>query len=719
MNSSFSNRTVLARGALATVLVVSGVVACSSSPPASKEQTATTSDALTITGLFRTGVDDLGAQLPLGTVDPHYKVSSTDVRCASTNAMTTARTLLSPPTSWINNISPANWISCQTNGNGDNLTDYTYTTSFTLPAGVPPSTVTISGLWACDDYCSIVVNGQDTGVISQNPNFNPSPPQPGILPAPTTFVVPAGSTVFRNGINTLQFVVHNVTGNQGLQIVSISGSAGCAVDSDCGTGTFCNTETEVCVPQLGNGVEIPTIPDHTPPLDGICTTEVGAIVCVSGVCDTADNLCGFDLGHACTANAECRSNECDAASHVCVPGCTVDSDCSAGNFCNTELQHCAPQLDNGVEIPTIPGHIPPLDGICTPDVGAVVCVSGVCDTADDLCGFDIGHACKANEQCRSNDCDPATCQCVPGCMVDSDCAAGDFCNTASHMCMPKLADGVPIPTIPGHVPPLDGICTPDVGALVCTSAVCDIGDNLCGFDLGHPCTENMECRSKDCDPNTNLCVPACAVDSDCAAGNFCNTVLFACVPLLDNGVAIPTIPGHEPPLDGICTPDVGAAVCASGVCDTSDNMCGLADGSGPCTDNAQCRSENCNLKNGICQPSLPCCGNTYGMEMGADAGKCIICDDAGVPVDAGKDASADAAPDSGSNVANGSDNTVQDPQGSGGNNPTGSGGNGVSASGGGGCQMGGGASNPGLGMISGLLAMIAAAWRRRQKTVQG
>jgi len=397
-------------------LVASGVIAaCSSSPSTSNERTAT-SDAITITGLFRTGVDDLGAQLALGAVDPHYKVSSTDVRCASTAAIATARPQLAPPTAWIANISPATWISCQLNGAGNNTTDYTYTTSFTVPDGMPPSTVTISGSWACDDYCSIFVNGHDTGVVSQNPNFNPNPPQPGIVPAPTPFVVLAGSTFFQAGINTIDFVVHNVTGVQGLQIVSINATGGCAVDTDCETSTFCNTETELCVAQLDNGEPIPTIQGHDPELDGTCTEEVGAIVCTSGVCDTADDLCGYDIGHACTANQECRSNQCDPTTNVCIPGCIVDSDCDTGNFCNTELEMCVPQLANGKPIPTIPGHDPELDGICTPDVGAIVCVSGVCDTSDDLCGFGFGHPCTASPECRSNNCNMDTGLCdLPCC----------------------------------------------------------------------------------------------------------------------------------------------------------------------------------------------------------------------------------------------------------------------------------------------------------------
>jgi len=510
---------------------------------------------------------------------------------------------------WTADTATSKWISCSTAGVGAAHTNFTYTTSFTLPFGVPPSTVTLSGRWACDNYCSIVVNGRPTGVVSQTPNFG----------APSDFVVSANTEVFRAGINTVQFVATNVSSNEGLQILAMSVTAGCTADSDCGTGTFCNTQSQACVPQLDNGVPVPTIPGHTPDLDGTCTPEVGTIVCASGGCDVGDNLCGFDIGHACTANPQCRSNECNPTTHACVPACALDSDCADGNFCNTDLQMCVPQIGNGAAIPTIPGHTPPLDGTCTPEVGEVVCASGVCDTADDLCGFYIGHACTANSQCRSNECDPTTNLCVPGCTVDSDCEAGNFCNNASHICIPKLADGEAIPSIIGHIPPLDGTCTPEVGAVVCMSGVCDIGDNLCGYELGHPCTANPECRS-----------------------------------------------------------------------------------------------DNCNLETGFCEPPLPCCGNTYGANMGD---KCIICEDAGPGNDAGADASRDASDASGdaaTAISAPTEGTPQNPENPGNGSLAQPSGNGSNSSSGGGCQMSGGASNADFATLAGMLAMTVGALRRRR-----
>ena len=46
-------------------------------------------------------------------------------------------------------------------------------------------------------------------------------------------------------------------------------------------------------------------------------------------------------------------------------------------------------------------------------------------------------------------------------------------------------------------------------------------------------------------------------------------------------------------LHGTCSVAVATAVCATGVCDTTDNKCGIALGDGTCTLGAQCRSGAC------------------------------------------------------------------------------------------------------------------------------
>jgi hypothetical protein len=105
------------------------------------------------------------------------------------------------------------------------------------------------------------------------------------------------------------------------------------------------------------------------------------------------------------------------------------------------------------------------------------------------------------------------------------------------MCTAKLPNGTPIPTLTGHTPPLMAVCTPDTGAAVCISAVCDTTDDDCGYADGDgPCTQSdatTVCQSGVCNAG-GTCGPGvtCTVDSDCTnpATPVCDPTLHICVP---------------------------------------------------------------------------------------------------------------------------------------------------------------------------------------------
>jgi hypothetical protein len=395
-------------------------------------------------------------------------------------------------------------------------------------------------------------------------------------------------------------------------------AGGCLVDPDCAASEFCNTQTSLCTPKLTNGSPIPSITGHTPAIAGACGPGVGPIVCTSAVCDSVDDECGFaDFRGSCNslnAGNVCRSGTC-SSSGVCMPpgGCLSDGDCnSSTQFCDTGAHACASKIANDGAIPNIAGHVPAISGTCSSGVAFIVCTSGVCDSADNKCGFANTHgSCNQSNAatiCRSGACSPGGVCIAPGtCLGDTDCASGQFCNTQTQACVPKLANGTVIPTITGHTPALAGTCDPTVGTTVCTSAICDTADNLCGFGDGHgSCnTGNAStvCRSGNCSV-AGVCVAAgaCASDLDCLPTEFCNNETSLCKPKLSNSTAIPTIAGHTPPVAGTCSPAVALSVCAAGVCDTKDNLCGYADGDGVCSDTNA--SSVC--RNGVCAPAGVC-----------------------------------------------------------------------------------------------------------------
>lgn len=88
---------------------------------------------------------------------------------------------------------------------------------------------------------------------------------------------------------------------------------------------------------------------------------------------------------------------------------------------------------------------------------------------------------------------------------------------------------------------------------------------------------------------------ACTADAQCSPGDWCAISASTCEPKLANLQPIPMDPGHVPMLSGACTPSAAAAVCASGVCDTGNNACGLLNGDGFCTQDTQCDNNFCAL----------------------------------------------------------------------------------------------------------------------------
>jgi uncharacterized repeat protein (TIGR01451 family)/MYXO-CTERM domain-containing protein len=446
-------------------------------------------------------------------------------------------------------------------------------------------------------------------------------------------------------------------------VCSVSGvcraPGSCTVDGDCASTQFCNTETRLCAPKLANGVRVPSIAGHDPQLSGSCDVLVALAVCVSEACDGSDDRCGYANGNGqCTASDSatvCRSGVCDASdgkcgygdgigpcvidsvcrsgscsvSGVCQPasGCTVDGDCSSTQFCNSKARKCAQKLGNGSALPTITGHLPPLTGTCTEGASGAVCSSGVCDTADDACGYlngdgpcmvvnegavcrsavcdardakcgyaDGGGPCttlNAATTCRSGACsNDGICERAPECTTDDDCAATQFCNTESGRCAAKLMNGVPVPKIAGHDPQLTGRCSAAAAVSVCSSGVCDADDEACGYA---------------------------------------------------NGV-------------GPCTSSSAKALCRSGICDSKDGQCGYLDRSGPCTDaNAasSCRSQVCS-SSGLCRPAGGCLVDAdcaTGERCNAKQALCMASDGPDAGSSAGGDAGNSASGDAGSSAA--------------------------------------------------------------------
>jgi hypothetical protein len=141
-------------------------------------------------GLYDTGVDNSGASLAGGNVDPHYTQDNG-------NAL-----VVNPPhPAWLD-YNPANgpsrWVGTLQSEPTD--ASHTYVTTFTLPAA--PATILLSGMAASDNDAMIYLNGVQIGSVAwQDGN--------GYSFSHYDAFSTANASLFLAGQNELKVVVHN------------------------------------------------------------------------------------------------------------------------------------------------------------------------------------------------------------------------------------------------------------------------------------------------------------------------------------------------------------------------------------------------------------------------------------------------------------------------------------------------------------------------------
>lgn len=175
-------------------------------------------DADIVTGLYNTGVDNSGAQLPDFAVDPHWTLTTVP---AGSGLGPDAYAGDPLPGFWVTNSPDARWI-------GPNkaidepaaIGGYEYTQTFDL-TGFDSSTAVITGAWAADNVSGILVNGLNTGIGHSGGTAAYS--------FFDTFVLDSSNSVFNPGINQLTFRVGNIDGPTGLQVSELRGNANLAV----------------------------------------------------------------------------------------------------------------------------------------------------------------------------------------------------------------------------------------------------------------------------------------------------------------------------------------------------------------------------------------------------------------------------------------------------------------------------------------------------------
>jgi hypothetical protein len=157
--------------------------------------------------IFNSGKTDDGSALADGTIDAHFSLTT------PSGAPGTAQASAPLGPTWLPNSADSKWVvpSPGTAGPGT----YTYSTSFEL-AGCDPTSVVISGRWASENGF-IRVNGGTAQLF---------PTTPGGFSAFTPFTLNSSNSLFRDGINTLEFVANTQSSVTGVR-VEMSGSGNC------------------------------------------------------------------------------------------------------------------------------------------------------------------------------------------------------------------------------------------------------------------------------------------------------------------------------------------------------------------------------------------------------------------------------------------------------------------------------------------------------------
>jgi hypothetical protein len=349
----------------------------------------------------------------------------------------------------------------------------------------------------------------------------------------------------------------------------------CTNDNNCGAGSYC--AGAACVGANPNGTAC-TANDQCSSgfcVDGFCCNGACA-----GPCDRCDlsGLAGSCLpvpAGSLPSSPMCGAYLCDGTNPGCATSCTKDNNCVTGDYCAGSA--CVPKKAIGAMCAQ-PNEC--LQGFCADGYCCNAACNGPCDecaTVPGSCSF-VPPGGAGSPPCTPYLCPGTAAQCATTCTLDSDCAAGNFCNAGS--CVPLLGNGA--------------VCS---RTQMCTSGNCVdyyCCDQLCSGSC-QACnlmgTQGMctlvkkeappphppSCAPYLCDGTGSSCAATCAVDQDCVSTATC--VSGACIQKQPNGMPCTTV-----------------AQCLSGFC--ADGVCCTTPCTGPC--------EACNQSGmaGFCQ-SLP------------------------------------------------------------------------------------------------------------------
>jgi hypothetical protein len=245
------------------------------------------------------------------------------------------------------------------------------------------------------------------------------------------------------------------------------------------------------------------------------------------------------IGSACASDADCASDltcvtdtggmlgGASPGGGLCTIPCNSDTECTAllrGSWCvafdeGATIAYCLEGCTSGSA--GVPKCHERTDFACS--LIGLLPNETTCETSDD---------CALTELCATT-ADPPVCGeivtgCVPNCGGDYDCAAGEFCDYGSGLCVPQAPDGQAIGTFcdPGaSTDPCNGFCiaTTEAGDEGVCSAFCTLAESLYGCGWNGSSTAEAGClfgtrlTDQPAPGDVGLCGALCDCNDDCAA----------------------------------------------------------------------------------------------------------------------------------------------------------------------------------------------------------
>ncbi len=353
------------------------------------------------------------------------------------------------------------------------------------------------------------------------------------------------------------------------------------------------------------------------------TGDCSSLKCVDGVCCNSEcsGACDSCATGTCTnvtgaGSPSCSPYVCSGSSPSCPSGCTSDSQCATGFYCNAAGACVAVKaLGANAQCNDAAGADCKVAGcrVCGGIPGR--CVDGYCCNADcgaacDRCNLTgkqgqcsvVPDATPGAPACSGNLlCDGVAATCPTACVVNADCASGYYCDQTSNpkTCKPQ-GGGTPCTTggdCPSGLFCVDSVCCDTSCAGAC--AACNLPGKVGICSPVAVGTAPTGCAAGLlCDGSNQSCPAGCTSDAGCASGYYCAS---------DSTCKLKKSPGAT------CNSGVGGDCLVAG--------CGVCGSAGGCVDGVCCDSacggacDACNLsgKLGTCsavaagQPGSPSC----------------------------------------------------------------------------------------------------------------